>query len=279
MSGALTGWTVVVTRAEPPGGPLGDAFAAEGARVLHLPTVTIGPPSDATPLRRGLERLESFDWLVLTSPRAATAAAEHLDEGRPILGLTVTPPAAGEARLRADRLVPDGLAVAVVGGATADRARALGLPVDVVGSGEGSEALARDLVARGIGPGSQVFFPASSRAGPELVAILEASGAKVERVVAYETRTRTLDVRRYPEVQEADVVTFTSPSAVEGWVSSWNDAGVDLWPDRARFVAIGATTAAALEERGLQAVVAAESSLEGIVQATRRLAAHRGETR
>lgn len=247
MGGPLTGWTVVVTRAETTDGPLGRALAAEGARVLHVPTVSIGPPDDPTPLRAGVERLGDFDWLVLTSARAVDAVLS------------------GGLRL------PDHLRVAVVGNATAERARSAGLPVALVGSGEGGEALARDLVKQGIGPGTEVFFPASSRAGPGLVQALQSRGAKVEWVVAYETRTRVFDVSKHPEVTEADVVTFTSPSAVEGWLAGLEAGGGRVARGQS-YVAIGATTAAAMEESGLEAVVASEPSFQGIAEATRLLA-------
>lgn len=249
MSGLLSGWTVVVTRAEPPGGPLGRAFSSEGARVLHVPTVAIAPPPDPAPLRRAVSRLETFHWLVLTSPRAVAALAE--------------------CRSR----LPDHVEVAVVGRATAERARSVGFRVDVVGSGEGGEALANELVARGIGEDVQVFFPASSRAGKGLVGALEAAGANVEQVVAYETRSTPFDPEQHPGLKEADVVSFTSPSAVEGWVSAWAGRAASFLRDSVRYVAIGATTDAALEEQGLPAIRAPEASFEGVVEATRRLAA------
>ncbi len=261
MGHALAGWTVVVTRDEAPNGPLGRLLAADGARVVHVPTVTIGPPRDATPLRAALARIHSYDWIVLTSPRAVDAIVEW----SPALG-GAFPSSPSAAR-------PE---VAVVGRATADRASAEGIPTDVIGSGEGGEALARELVDRGIGPGTEVFFPASSRAGRGLVEILEAAGATVEQVVAYETRTRTVDFGRYPGVAGADAVTFTSPSAVEGWFSSAGEG--DPWGGRddVLHVAIGSTTAAALEAGGLTPVVAVDPSLDGVVAAIRERAVDRG---
>ncbi len=258
MGGALTGWTIVVTRAEGPDGPLGASLAAQGARVLHVPTVSIGAPDDLEPLRRAIARLDSFEWMVLTSPRAVGAVSR-------VLGAGAHPSAAALHRLARVR-------VAVVGAATADHARAAGIEPEFVGSGDGGEALAHDLVKVGVGPGSEVLFPASNRAGSGLAAVLREAGARVEQVVAYETRIRAVDIEAYPAAQRADAVTFTSPSAVEGWVSAWTHDGVNFSVPPIPNVAIGATTAAALEKEGLGAMVATEPSLDGVVDAVARLA-------
>lgn len=258
MGGALTGWTVVVTRAEGPEGPLGAALAAQGAKVLHVPTVSIGPPDDPGPLRRALHRLDSFQWMVLTSPRAVRAVSQGLAEE--------AGPSTPAPRL------PARLKVAVVGAATADHARAAGIEPELVGSGDGGEALAHDLVEEGVGPGSDVLFPASNRAGSGLAAVLRKTGARVEQVVAYETRIRAVHIEAHPAAQKADAVTFTSPSAVEGWVSAWARDGVNFPVPPIPNIAIGATTAAALEKEGLGAMVAPEPSLDGVVDAVARLA-------
>ncbi|NND84024.1 MAG: uroporphyrinogen-III synthase, partial [Acidimicrobiia bacterium] len=217
---------------------MGTALTAEGARVLHVPTVSVGPPDDHEPLEQALARLDSFEWMVLTSPRAVAAVVEGLAER-------------GHSSVSGSSL-PVQLRVAVVGAVTADHARGAGIEPELVGSGEGGEALARDLVKEGVGPGTEVLFPASSRAGSGLAAVLREAGAEVEQVVAYQTRIRAVDIEDHPAVRQADAVTFTSPSAVEGWVSAWARYGVNFSVLPMRNVAIGATTAAALEQEGLR---------------------------
>jgi uroporphyrinogen-III synthase len=241
VSAPLEGWTVVVTRAEGPGGSLGSAFLAAGAEVLRVPTVEIGPPPDPTLLSRALKRLEDHDWLVFTSGRAVDVLAGRIDA------------------------LPAAMRVAAVGPSTADHARKAGFSVTSVGDGSGAEALARKLVAEGIGEGTWVFVPTSSRGRPELEEVLAAAGAVVERVVAYETRTRSFEPAAVPGLRSADVVTFTSPSAVEGWHSAVGDDPARFLSPSVRYVAIGETTRTAAAGRGIEAVRAREASFEGMV--------------
>lgn len=294
MSGTLKGWTVVVTRAEGDKGPLGAAFETEGAHVLRIPTVEVGPPGDADGLTDALERIDGYDWIVFTSPRAVEAVA-----GRGVRG---------RERLR----------VAVVGPSTAESAAAAGFVPTVVGDGQGAEALAERLVhrrdrglgpgrrasgrsahgdsgrsaygdsgrsahgrrrvdehrldSRGVGRGDRVLFPASSRAGSTLERVLTRAGASVDRVTAYETRSISFDPARLPELSEVDLVTFTSPSALEGWVSAMSDDPARFLPETVRYVVIGDTTGAAAEAAGLDPIRAPESSFEGMVWAARALA-------
>lgn len=250
MSVDLDGWVVVVTRAEGDNGPLGAALERHGAEVLRVPTVAIGAPADRGPLDRALAAVTRYDWIVFTSPRAVDAVADH----------GVALPADSE--------------VAAVGSSTAARAAAVGIPVSLVGEGRGAREFAEELVARGVGSGARVLFPASSRARADLVRILVDAGALVDQVVAYETRVRSFDPATVPALARADVITFTSPSAAEGWHAVTGGEPMRFLADGVRFVAIGGTTEEKLKSYGVSATVAPEASLDGVVAAVCALRAH-----
>lgn len=279
----LEGWTVVVTRAEGSRGRLGSAFVDAGARVLRVPTVEIGPPGDPAPLARAVARLAEYHWIVFTSGRAVDALAERIGvpaeqagaSGDPAEGAAgrVDAPGTGVGRL------PSGIRVAAVGPSTADRARKAGFPVAFVGDGSGGEELARRLAAEGVGEGGRILLPTSSRGRRELEDVLREAGAVVDRVVAYETRIRSFDPAAVPDLADADVVTFTSPSSVEGWHSAMADDPARFLSPSVGYVVIGSTTGAAAAERGIEFVEAEEASFESMVEAVRRLAARRGEHR
>lgn len=244
---------MVVTRAEGPGGRLGSAFASAGARVLRVPTVEIGPPGDPAPFSRAVGRLGDYDWIVFTSGRAVDALSGRIGS------------------LGEGRALPDGVKVAVMGPSTADRARQAGFPVTLMGDGSGAGALARRLVAEGLGGSVRVLFPTSSRGRHELDEVLVDAGVELDRVVAYETRTRSFDPAAVPGLGGADVVTFTSPSAVEGWHSAMGDDPARFLSPSVRYVAIGGTTGAAAGKRGIEVVEAEEPSFEGMVDVVRTM--------
>lgn len=120
---------------------------------------------------------------------------------------------------------------AVVGEATAEAARRAGFQVDLVASGDAA-ALAAAIVERGV-PGT-VLWPRGDLAR-DFAEHMRRAGADVDAPIVY--RTVTSDVSRPPT---ANVVFFASPSAVRAWRESW---------PRRQSIAIGTTTAAALEAR------------------------------
>lgn len=250
-SGALSGLGVVVTRDEPPGGPLGVRLEIAGARVLHWPAMVIAPPSDPAALAAGLAALESFDWLVLTSPHAVEAVA----------GRRAT--------------LPPRLRVAVVGASTAAAAREHGWHVDRMPQEFQGEALLASFAEAPDGlAGRRVLFPASDLAAQTLPAGLAALGAEVVRVEAYRITTApvaaALFAARLETVArgEVDVVTFASPSAVDGLAGALGEPALAQLLDRSAAAVIGPTTAGALARRGRTAdAVADPATLDGLVAA------------
>ena len=65
MSQPLQNCTVVVTRAADQLGEARRLLETQGAQVLDLPALVIGPPDDWGPLDDALAELEDFHWLSL----------------------------------------------------------------------------------------------------------------------------------------------------------------------------------------------------------------------
>ena len=101
---------------------------------------------------------------------------------------------------------------------------------------------------------------------------LEAAGAEVTRVEAYETKTLSVDPTRILSDLNTgvDVVTFASPSAVETMASAMDD-GWSKVLQHCSVVAIGATTRDALVAHGAMknaVSVANPATFAGLVEAT-----------
>ncbi|MEE8367827.1 MAG: uroporphyrinogen-III synthase [Thermoanaerobaculia bacterium] len=251
QEGSLEGVQVIVTRPEGEDGPLACLLAEKGAKVLHWPVVTFKPPRDPVTLERALERLSSYDWIIFTSPRAVTAV-----EAR------VSPPA-GRPR------------VAAIGESTAAELRNAGWRVDLIPTSTHGEGLVKAF-ARFECAGSRMLFPASSIARPTVLRGLEALGAGVEQVVAYRAVRPQLesdDRLAVIDTTSLAIVTFASPSAIDGLRSVLGRKRFDQLLSGCSTVVIGPTTARALQGAGFTAAATAEQcTLLGLARAAERVA-------
>lgn len=239
----LDGRRVVVTRAEAEDGPLCRALSELGASPLHCPVLQVNGPEDEEEFRQALALLPEMDWLILTSPRAVEAMDEEgaFDDG-----------------------APEGLQVAVVGAKTAEALEARGWRPHVVPEPAGAIPLLLALEARGVGRGARILFPASERARTVLPEGLRDRGAKVFQVVAYRPAAAYLDAEARRRLRSADVVTFTSPSALEALVDALDGAEIARLVDLPAG-ALGPTTARAVRDAGWTRVVEARTrSFEGL---------------
>ncbi len=233
QAGPLAGRRIVITRAPEDAARLADRLRALGAEPVMVPAIEIRL-ADPAELDAALSRLAEYDWIVFTSRNAVRAVFE-----------------------RTDRL--EGPAVAVVGPATARALEAHGVTPLVVPAVHRAEAL---LEAMGEVRDRRILFVRGSRARRVLPDGLSRRGAIVDEVVAYETshsRGRSLP-------DGVDAITFTSGSAVEGFLAA------GAVPPRARIVCLGPVTADAAREWGLTISAVAEPSTEdGLVAALLQL--------
>ena len=227
----LAGCRVLVTRERP--GELGRLLANRGAEVVHVPLIAVvDAPDGGAALRRQLDRLDEFDWIVVTSP----AGAERVGE--------------------AARRWPS-VSLAAVGTATArDLAELVNRPVDLVPERQLAAALAVEFNDNAASP-QRVLVAQADRAADTLAHALREGGHIVTVVTAYSTVLVEPDMAA---VDGADVLALASGSAAESWVAT---IGATAPP---KVVAIGPSTAARARELGLKVDgIAADHSLAGLV--------------
>jgi uroporphyrinogen-III synthase len=206
VSGPPT-WRVAVTAPLDRAGLLADELSTRGLTPVLLPCVEV-VPADPTQLEIAREEAANADLLLLTSARVL----EVLWSG----------------------LAPPPVPVVAVGEATATAARGRGLPVVHTGSGAAAGLVAGLLFDVA---GWRVAWPQAADADGLPADVLDGMGATVTARTVY----RTVPVA--PGGEAVDVATFTSPSAVRGWVSARSLDGLLIG-------AIGTTTAAALLAAG-----------------------------
>jgi uroporphyrinogen III methyltransferase/synthase len=248
MSG-MAGRLILVTRPEGRDDALLDRVLAGGARIEHRPSIVFEPPEDPGPAEKAILKLDTFQWLVLTSRTGVRFFIDRL-------------------RTAEDRRLPETVRVAVVGPGTAGAAREAGLRPDLVASRSSSEGLAEELAGRAC-PGEKVLWVKPESDGPSPPPVLETVGVTVLPVAFY----RTFAAPACREIA-ADLVggaydgaLFTSPSTFR----SVFDAVPSSDRDRLRQVvkvAIGKSTAAAMEATGYPAeAIAEQPTAEGVAEA------------
>lgn len=250
-AGPLSGIRVLVTRPEEGEGKLAAALRALGAEVTLLPTIQILPPESWEPVDRAIERLSLYQWLVLTSPRGAAMLRERL--------LACGRDARHLASVR----------IGVVGSGTAFALQSMGIKADLVPPRFTSDDLAESMVASGIS-GQRVLLARADRANPHLPLRLRAAGALVDEVTLY----RTVVSKNLPpgvsqeDLEAADIVCFTSASAVDGLLSLVGNNLARIITPNTLVAAIGPVTAERARQLGLPVgVVAKEHTLQGLVKA------------
>ena len=139
--------------------------------------------------------------------------------------------------------------VGAVGPATADELADAGFRVDLVADPPTGATLGRLLVKR-LKSGSVVLLPHGDRPRPELGEMLVEAGMRAIRLKVYEHKPVRLGASDLPcPVDRVEVVVCGSPSGVDALLD-----GFPLLKDRI-FVAIGGTTGAHLESKGVFRVV------------------------
>lgn len=244
----LRGRTILITRAAAQSEELRTGLEDAGARVIECPAIEIVPVEDWTEVDRAASRLETYDWLILTS----TNAAKHFLERMSALGTTCSVPIAAIGTATATKLAQWNL-------------RASRVPGDF--RAEGLLALfEQDLT------GMRILIPRAESAREILPDKLRRRGATVDVVVVYRTVKPDAALAKLRETlsqEKLDAVVFTSPSAVrnvsealgEDFTSSLGSIPVAV---------IGPVAREAVEASGLQVrIVPERTTIQDLIEAIR----------
>ncbi len=201
MHAPLTGKTILVTRSAGQSTQFRQMLQQEGARVIEMPTLEIGPPSSWEELDNAILHLSDFSWLILTSANGVDYFFERLQvQGK-------------DSRAKA------GVKIAVVGKKTAASLQQRGLKPDFIPPEFVADALVAHFPEKL--ECKKVLFPRVESGGRQvLVQELTAKGAEVVEVPAYESRCpekispSALDALQR---QAVDVITFASSKTVKNF--------------------------------------------------------------
>ena len=249
----LYGQRIVVTRAREQAGQLTRRLHDQGAEVLEVPTIKLEAPNQRQDLVDALLELNSYDWLVFTSPNGVSKFFEYF------------------FKQFHDMRDLGGARIAAIGPATANKLKDLHLQVDLMPDEalgvEVAKAFARFESVENL----KICLLRAEVANRELPEALEALGAIVDDVACYQTVPETEDTTGAATSlleRGADWVAFTSGSTVTHFHARFDlPALLQKFP-QLKTAAIGPETSKALAALGLKPTIEAKQhTIDGLVAA------------
>lgn len=199
----LFGKRVIVTRSREQASDFSALLEKYGAEPIEFPTIETVAPKDWKEIDRAIKNLPKYDWAIFTSVNGVKYFVERLKKhGKDIRELK-------------------GINICAIGPATAKAIEDLGIRVDLVPKEYRAEAIIEGLGKNKI-KGRRFLLPRALKAREVLPEEIKRLGGKVDVVSAYRTikpKEKTDDIRKMFQEKKFDVVTFTSSSTVENFVS------------------------------------------------------------
>jgi uroporphyrinogen III methyltransferase / synthase len=235
---ALTGKTILITRAASQSAELRALLEDLGARVIECPTIQIVPPKSWKPVDEAIRRLPTYQWLLFTSANAVEQFMDRMGERRPAIP------------------------IAVVGSATAAKLADWNLKPALVPNEFRAEGLLQVFPENLVGV--RILFPRAEVARELLPDELRRRGALVDIVTVYRTvKAFSGNIAEILETEPIDCVVFTSPSTIPD--------DLHILPTRTALAAIGPVTSEAAKLLGLKPdIVPVESTVLALVEAISR---------
>jgi len=232
--GALERKTIVVTRAAHQAGEFIRLLEERGATAVAIPTIDIVDPESWEEADRALEKIGSYDWLILTSVNGVRFFLRRVQQR---LG--------GLSSLAGHK-------ICAVGPRTRDAVRKEGLPVDFMPSEHIAEAVVEESGENW--KGKKVLFARAAVGRDVIPDGLRELGAEVDVVPVYRNvlpGTSAAEFRKVFGRGGADAVTFTSGSTVENFVALFPGGDAAKLLEGTVVACIGPVTSAAAGEGGL----------------------------
>ncbi len=250
----LAGKTVLVTRAAGQSSKFTRLLQQEGARVIEMPALEIGPPSSWAGLDQAIAHLSDFHWLILTSANGVEYFFSRL------------------ATLGKDARALGQIKIAVVGKKTAAYLEKQQLQADFIPP----NFVADSLVEHFPEPlaGKKVLFPRVETGGRDvLVKELNQVGAEVVEVAAYESgcpREIAPEALTALQFAKVDILTFASSKTAANFYQliGKEDGILESLRSNVAIASIGPQTSKTCREIfGRVDIEALEYTLEGLTAA------------
>ena len=252
---------ILVTRPRVQADSFGDGLRAAGFDPIYFPVIEIRPIENNVALDKAFNQLHCYAWMVFTSVNAVDVVFGLVGVTRP--GLSSALENHGGSPLPR---------IAVIGPKTADALRKHNIEPDFI-----PEEYVAEAILPGLGDlkNKWVLLPRAEIARKELPEAIVKAGGTAHGISVYKTLPTQPDPEGLAALKSGvDVVTFTSASSVENFISIMRQNKLDPTnlPNNPLFACIGPITEQAAREEGLvNLVVAKEYTTEGLIEAISKL--------
>jgi len=249
----LFGQRIVVTRTREQAGELSRRLREHGAEVLEVPTIKLAPPTRREDLVEALLELNSYDWLVFTSPNGVSKFFEYF------------------FKQFHDMRDLGGGRIAAVGPGTAAKLKELHLQVDLMPDEALDSEIARAFSKFESIENLKICLLRAEVANRELPGALEEMGAIVDDIACYQTVPETEDAAGATASlleNGAEWVMFTSGSTVRNFHARFDLPALLRKFPQLKTATIGPETSKALAGLGLKPnLEAKQHTIDGLVDA------------
>jgi uroporphyrinogen III methyltransferase / synthase len=249
----LNNMKVLITRPRLQADDFAEKLRSAGFEPIFFPVIEILPVENNGALDRALSNLSCYAWVVFTSVNGVDVVFNRI---------TPSPFGRGQG---------EGIKVAAIGPKTAQALSARGITPDFV-----PEEFIAEAILPGLGDlrGKWVLLLRAEIAREALPEAIAEAGGIAHEIAVYKTLPAQPDPDGLAALKTGvDIITFTSPSTVQNFVTIAKQNGLDphSLPDNPSFACIGPITERAAREEGMtNLVVAKEYTTEGLVEVIRK---------
>jgi len=248
----LFGQRILVTRAHTEGF---EQLEELGAEIVEFHTIRIVPPDDWSELDRAIEKIDSYNWLVLTSVNGVKFFFQRLiDRERDIRDLK-------------------GIKICAIGTKTAAEINKHGIKVDLIPKQFNAEGLA-DAFIKENGTerldGVKILLPRAQDARALFPEKIKELGGEIDVFTAYKAEkpaTHGKRMKRFLKEGKITIATFTSAATFDNYMEIMGEDAIELLKD-VKIAVIGPVTAKAVEKAGLKVDIMPEkATIDNMVDA------------
>lgn len=246
----LFGKRIVITRARAQASSLASKLSKLGALCIEIPTIQIVAAEDTAPLKKSIENIKNYDWLVFTSVNGVKFFFDTLFD------------------MSHDVRVLGHLKFACIGPVTKERLKNYGIISDILPETYRAESVIDAFSTVEI-KDKKILLPRARQARTILPEELIKMGAQVDDIAAYETILNTdgkKDLISLLENNGIDAITFTSSSTVSNFMSLLESKDIKKLLENVVIASIGPITSDTAKSFDIEPdIEAKEFTIQGLV--------------